>query len=92
VLLWLGILALLTLAGNILSLFQTAVFYSKLKEDAVYTSISDVHQCIDAAGSSNLPDLISSKFSDFNIIFVDCNCKAWYFSTSFGYCYFFVLC
>jgi hypothetical protein len=58
-------------------------YYSKLKGDAVYTStcLLNLHQCIDAVGSSNLLDLIFSNFSDIGITFLDSG----YLSPSFGY-------
>jgi hypothetical protein len=48
-------------------------YYSKLREDAIYTStcLLNLNQCIDTVGSSNPLDLISSKLSDLRITPVD---------------------
>jgi hypothetical protein len=48
-------------------------YYSKLKEDVIYTSscLFDLRQRIDAIGSSSLLDLAFTNFNELNINFFD---------------------
>jgi hypothetical protein len=48
-------------------------YYSKLKEDAIYTStcLLGLRQCVEAVDSINLLDLVFANFSDLKLVPVD---------------------